>query len=83
MLLYSQFDILWDELSGQEHLQLFASIKGLPQASIQSVCNTQKLKGSFTCFATQKTFKSKHNRIISIVCSHFLAKQDIFSLCIR
>ncbi|XP_024017032.1 ABC transporter A family member 2 [Morus notabilis] len=32
-----QFDILWDALSGQEHLQLFASIKGLHQASIQSV----------------------------------------------
>ncbi|PON34694.1 ABC transporter A, ABCA [Parasponia andersonii] len=32
-----QFDILWDALSGQEHIHLFASIKGLPQASIQSV----------------------------------------------
>ncbi|KAK0587262.1 hypothetical protein LWI29_020149 [Acer saccharum] len=32
-----QFDILWDELSAQEHLQLFASIKGLPPASIKSV----------------------------------------------
>ncbi|KAK4842799.1 hypothetical protein QYF36_000224 [Acer negundo] len=32
-----QFDILWDELSGQEHLHLFASIKGLPPASIKSV----------------------------------------------
>ncbi|GMN45684.1 hypothetical protein TIFTF001_014866 [Ficus carica] len=31
-----QFDILWDALSGQEHLELFASIKGLPRASIQS-----------------------------------------------
>nr|GMC75788.1 ABC transporter A family member 2-like [Ipomoea batatas] len=32
-----QFDILWDELSGQEHLQLFASIKGLLPASIKKV----------------------------------------------
>ncbi|VFQ62768.1 unnamed protein product [Cuscuta campestris] len=32
-----QFDILWDELSGQEHLQLFATIKGLSPASIKSV----------------------------------------------
>ncbi|XP_059643934.1 ABC transporter A family member 2-like [Cornus florida] len=32
-----QFDILWDALSGQEHLHLFASIKGLPPASIISV----------------------------------------------
>ncbi|EOA23155.1 hypothetical protein CARUB_v10016638mg [Capsella rubella] len=29
-----QFDILWDALSGEEHLKLFASIKGLPPASI-------------------------------------------------
>ncbi|KAF3437772.1 hypothetical protein FNV43_RR20528 [Rhamnella rubrinervis] len=32
-----QFDILWDALSGQDHLHLFASIKGLPPASIKSV----------------------------------------------
>ncbi|XP_022843392.1 ABC transporter A family member 2-like [Olea europaea var. sylvestris] len=36
-----QFDILWDALSGQEHLHLFASIKGLTPASIVSV--VQKL----------------------------------------
>ncbi|CAK9158689.1 unnamed protein product [Ilex paraguariensis] len=32
-----QFDILWDALSGQEHLHLFASIKGLPPATIKAV----------------------------------------------
>jgi ABC-type multidrug transport system ATPase subunit len=32
-----QFDILWDSLSGKEHLDLFASIKGLPPSSIKSV----------------------------------------------
>ncbi|XP_010547807.1 PREDICTED: ABC transporter A family member 2 [Tarenaya hassleriana] len=32
-----QFDILWDALSGEEHLHLFASIKGLPSASIKSI----------------------------------------------
>ncbi|WOL00344.1 ABC transporter A family member 2 isoform X1 [Canna indica] len=32
-----QFDILWDELSAQEHLHLFASIKGLPPSTIKSV----------------------------------------------
>ncbi|KAL5544416.1 hypothetical protein UlMin_008200 [Ulmus minor] len=31
-----QFDTLWDALSGDEHLYLFASIKGLPPASIKS-----------------------------------------------
>ncbi|KAJ6814801.1 putative ABC transporter A family member 2 [Iris pallida] len=29
-----QFDILWDALSGEEHLHLFASIKGLPPSMI-------------------------------------------------
>lgn len=33
-----QFDILWDALSGAEHLHLFASIKGLPPDSIDLVC---------------------------------------------
>ncbi|KAJ6676811.1 ATP-BINDING CASSETTE TRANSPORTER SUBFAMILY A ABCA [Salix viminalis] len=32
-----QFDILWDALSGEEHLELFATVKGLPPASIKSV----------------------------------------------
>lgn len=35
-----QFDILWDALSGQEHLQLFASMKGLPPTSIKSITHT-------------------------------------------
>ncbi|KAL5816491.1 hypothetical protein ACOSQ3_024869 [Xanthoceras sorbifolium] len=32
-----QFDVLWDALSGRQHLELFASIKGLPPASVKSV----------------------------------------------
>ncbi|EXB20714.1 ABC transporter A family member 2 [Morus notabilis] len=32
-----QFDVLWDSLTGQEHLFIFASIKGLNPTSIQSV----------------------------------------------
>ncbi|CAN4100428.1 unnamed protein product [Withania somnifera] len=32
----SQFDTLWDALSGQEHLELFATIKGLSQTSKRS-----------------------------------------------
>ncbi|KAF1870845.1 hypothetical protein Lal_00030155 [Lupinus albus] len=34
------FDILWDALSGEEHLQLFATIKGLSPNSIKSVTQT-------------------------------------------
>ncbi|KMZ69207.1 ABC transporter A family member 2 [Zostera marina] len=32
-----QFDILWDALSAQEHIHLFASIKGLLPSTIESV----------------------------------------------
>nr|GLL35566.1 ABC transporter A family member 9-like [Ipomoea trifida] len=32
----SQYDTLWDKLSAKEHLELFASIKGLPQTSNKS-----------------------------------------------
>ncbi|KAF3533317.1 hypothetical protein DY000_02040992 [Brassica cretica] len=32
-----QFDILWDALSSEEHLHLFASIKGLPPVSIKPI----------------------------------------------
>ncbi|KAK0587339.1 hypothetical protein LWI29_021204 [Acer saccharum] len=32
-----RFDVLWEALSGREHLELFASIKGLPLASVKSV----------------------------------------------
>lgn len=32
-----QFDILWDALSGEEHLYLFSSIKGLPTTLIKQV----------------------------------------------
>ncbi|KAH9719766.1 ABC transporter A family member 2 [Citrus sinensis] len=32
-----KFNILWDALSGEEHLHLFANIKGLPLDSIKSV----------------------------------------------
>ncbi|GMJ04964.1 A. THALIANA ABC2 HOMOLOG 1, ABC2 homolog 1, ATP-binding cassette A2 [Hibiscus trionum] len=32
-----QFDILWNALSGQEHLELFANVKGLPPSTIESV----------------------------------------------
>ncbi|CAL0319927.1 unnamed protein product [Lupinus luteus] len=34
------FDILWDALSGEEHLELFATIKGLSPNSIKSVAQT-------------------------------------------
>ncbi|KAF3322075.1 ABC transporter A family member 2-like protein [Carex littledalei] len=32
-----QFDILWDALTAEEHLALFASIKGLPPSTIKAV----------------------------------------------
>ena len=55
-LLFSplQFDILWDALSGEEHLQLFATIKGLSPSSINSVCLLQACNWSFTAKRTHK-----------------------------
>ncbi|KAL9255618.1 ABC transporter A family member 2-like protein [Drosera capensis] len=32
-----QFDILWKQLSGKEHLELFANIKGLPASEIETI----------------------------------------------
>ncbi|CAL1368225.1 unnamed protein product [Linum trigynum] len=43
-----QFDILWDALSGLEHLHLFATIKGLPPASIQTVADELLAKVKLT-----------------------------------
>ena len=40
-MLILQFDVLWDALSGLEHLHLFANIKGLNPASIESVWTLQ------------------------------------------
>jgi hypothetical protein len=31
-----QFDVLWDELSGQEHMYIYGCIKGLPSAEVSS-----------------------------------------------
>ncbi|XP_016469345.2 ABC transporter A family member 2-like isoform X1 [Nicotiana tabacum] len=48
-----QFDILWDTLSGQEHLQLFANIKGLPPASIDTVVEKLLAKSKITKVAAK------------------------------
>lgn len=29
-----QFDVLWDELSGNEHMYIYGCIKGLPSAEV-------------------------------------------------
>jgi len=48
--LFLQFDILWDALSSEEHLHLFASIKGLPPSSIKSVHHPNNIKyTSYSC----------------------------------
>ncbi|CAN1778840.1 ABC transporter A family member 11 [Linum perenne] len=43
-----QFDILWDALSGQEHLHLFATLKGLPPASVKTVVEELLVKVKLT-----------------------------------
>ncbi|PIA27922.1 hypothetical protein AQUCO_07400038v1 [Aquilegia coerulea] len=50
-----QFDILWDALSGKEHLHLFASIKGLPSSSIKSVAENSLAEVKLTEAANMRS----------------------------
>jgi hypothetical protein len=33
-----QFDVLWDELSGREHMYIYGCIKGLPAREVSGCC---------------------------------------------
>jgi ABC-type multidrug transport system ATPase subunit len=35
-----QFDVLWDELTGKEHMYIYGCIKGLPSSEVSSDCAT-------------------------------------------
>ncbi|XP_074567442.1 ABC transporter A family member 2-like [Curcuma longa] len=50
-----QFDILWDELSGKEHMHLFASIKGLPPSTIKSVAEKSLAEVKLTAAASVRS----------------------------
>ncbi|KAI9174773.1 hypothetical protein LWI28_022515 [Acer negundo] len=43
-----QFDVLWEALSGHEHLELFASIKGLPLPAVKSVAEKSSAEVGLT-----------------------------------
>ncbi|XP_078428107.1 ABC transporter A family member 2-like [Wolffia australiana] len=49
-----QFDILWDALSGEEHLRLFSSIKGVPSSEINSVTETSLAEVKLSEAATRR-----------------------------
>jgi hypothetical protein len=34
-----QFDVLWDELSGREHMYIYGCIKGLPAREVSGCCS--------------------------------------------
>jgi len=36
-----QFDVLWDELTGQEHMYIYGCIKGLPSTEVSPKPNKQ------------------------------------------
>lgn len=36
-----QFDILWDELTAEEHLEMYCMLKGVPKYKIQKEINTR------------------------------------------
>ena len=63
-----QFDILWDQLTAEEHLQLFCNIKKLPQNQIQGIID-QKLEDvslSHVKKALIKTFSGGMKRRLSM-----------------
>lgn len=50
-----QFDILWDALTAQEHLHLFASIKGLHPSTIKSVSQKSLAEVNLTSASSQRS----------------------------
>jgi hypothetical protein len=40
-----QFDVLWDELSGQEHMYIYGCIKGLPSTEVSGTGTRANLQG--------------------------------------
>ncbi|KAJ6293905.1 hypothetical protein OIU76_022053 [Salix suchowensis] len=67
-----QFDILWDALSGEEHLELFASIKGLPLASIKSVAQESlaQVKLTESAKVRARSYSGGMRRRLSVAISH-------------
>jgi len=49
-----QFDILWDNLSAKQHLELFGSIKGLPKESISTEADKRLEEVRLTQSANQR-----------------------------
>lgn len=46
-----QFDVLWGELTGAEHLRLFAAMKGMAQGEVEAEVGLQleKVRGRMAC----------------------------------
>ncbi|GAU19716.1 hypothetical protein TSUD_78410 [Trifolium subterraneum] len=70
-----QFDILWDALSGQEHLELFASIKGISPASIKSTTGMDPITRRHVWDIIEN---AKKGRAI-ILTTHSMEEADILS----
>ncbi|RZC60770.1 hypothetical protein C5167_022538 [Papaver somniferum] len=66
-----QFDILWAELSCQEHLQLFGSIKGLPSSSLNSIVKEllAKVKLADAARVRAASCSGGMKRRLSVACS--------------
>ncbi|RZC60771.1 hypothetical protein C5167_022539 [Papaver somniferum] len=67
------FDILWEELSGQERLHLVASIKGLPPATIKSTTGMDPITRRHVWDIIENT---KKGRAI-VLTTHSMEKADI------
>jgi len=66
-----QFDVLWGELTGQEHLEIFGHIKGLPAASVKEEATALLEKVKLTSAARQmsSTYSGGMKRRLSVAIS--------------
>jgi ABC-type multidrug transport system ATPase subunit len=66
-----QFDILWDELTAREHLELYAALKGIPRRSLQDEAFHKLKEVNLDHVANQRvsTFSGGMRRRLSVAIS--------------
>ncbi|MEW5309052.1 MAG: hypothetical protein WDW38_000964 [Sanguina aurantia] len=63
-----QFDVLWEELSGTEHLHIYAAIKGIPQADItdEALGLMEKVKLTYAANQRSSAYSGGMKRRLSV-----------------
>lgn len=66
-----QFDILWDELTAHEHLELYAALKGIPHARLRSeiLAKLQEVNLDAVAHKQARTFSGGMRRRLSVAIS--------------